>query len=133
MRMKKARAAAAALLCAAAMATAEAPVATGETAWLRGKPVATYTCAGKTVIPVSALGEYGFDVENGDALKITVNDAEITAEGAPATVGDTLAEVKAETTATLDGQPVVAYTLEERRGDRAGRLLCLQRREALRH
>ena len=55
---------AAALLCVAAMATAEAPVATGETAWLRGKPVATYTCAGKTVIPVSALGEYGFDVEN---------------------------------------------------------------------
>ena len=48
---------AAALLCVAAMATAEAPVATGETAWLRGKPVATYTCAGKTVIPVSALGE----------------------------------------------------------------------------
>ena len=46
---------AAALLCVAAMATAEAPVATGETAWLRGKPVATYTCAGKTVIPVSAL------------------------------------------------------------------------------
>ena len=104
---------AAALLCVAAMATAEAPVATGETAWLRGKPVATYTCAGKTVIPVSALGEYGFDVENGDALKITVNDAEITAEGAPATAGDTLAEVKAETTATLDGQPVVAYTLED--------------------
>ena len=103
----------AALLCVAAMATAEAPVATGETAWLRGKPVATYTCAGKTVIPVSALGEYGFDVENGDALKITVNDAEITAEGAPATAGDTLAEVKAETTATLDGQPVVAYTLED--------------------
>ena len=115
---------AAALLCVAAMATAEAPVATGETAWLRGKPVATYTCAGKTVIPVSALGEYGFDVESGDALKITVNDAEITAEGAPATAGDTLAEVKAETTATLDGQPVVAY---------AGRLLCLQRREALRY
>ena len=104
---------AAALLCVAAMATAEAPVATGETAWLRGKPVATYTCAGKTVIPVSALGEYGFDVESGDALKITVNDAEITAEGAPATAGDTLAEVKAETTATLDGQPVVAYTLED--------------------
>ena len=104
---------AAALICVAAMATAEAPVATGETAWLRGKPVATYTCAGKTVIPVSALGEYGFDVENGDALKITVNDAEITAEGAPATAGDTLAEVKAETTATLDGQPVVAYTLED--------------------
>lgn len=104
---------AAALLCVAAMATAEAPVATGETAWLRGKPVATYTFAGKTVIPVSALGEYGFDVENGDALKITVNDAEITAEGAPATAGDTLAEVKAETTAMLDGQPVVAYTLED--------------------
>ena len=77
---------AAALLCVAAMATAEAPVATGETAWLRGKPVATYTCAGKTVIPVSALGEYGFDVENGDALKITVNDAEITAEANPDSV-----------------------------------------------
>ena len=48
------------------------------------------------MIPVSALGEYGPDVENGDALKITVNDAEITAEGAPATAGDKLAEVKAE-------------------------------------
>ena len=34
---------AAALLCAAVMATAESAVATGETAWLRGKPVATYT------------------------------------------------------------------------------------------
>ena len=38
---------AAALLCVAAMATAEAPVATGETAWLRGKPVATVHLRGQ--------------------------------------------------------------------------------------
>lgn len=108
----------AALMLMTACALAEGSVtATGTTAWLCGKPVATYTCGEETVILASALKDYGFDVQDGETLTITAAGTEITAEGAPAAAGEVLSDVTGEKAATLDGAAVRAYALSN--GDTA--------------